>query len=83
MRELLADLLLELKQPGPALTEYERSLEEYPNRLRAFFGAARAADASGNRSKAEVYYKKLAALTAKADPDKKEAQEAKAYLAAR
>jgi tetratricopeptide (TPR) repeat protein len=81
MRELLADLLLELKQPGPALTEYERSLEEYPNRLRAFSGAARAADASGDRPKAAAYYEKLAALTAKADPDKKEAQEAKAFLA--
>jgi tetratricopeptide (TPR) repeat protein len=81
MRELLADLLLELNQPGPALTEYERSLEEYPNRLRAFSGAAQAANASGDRPKAAAYYEKLAALTAKADPDKKEAREARVFLA--
>jgi hypothetical protein len=29
------------------------------------------------------YYKKLVALTAKADPDKKEIQQAKAFLSAR
>ena len=83
MRELLGDLLLELKQPGPALAEFEKSLEESPNRLRAFSGAAKSADASGNRQKATEYYKKLVALTAKADPDKKEVQEAKAFVAAR
>jgi tetratricopeptide (TPR) repeat protein len=83
MRELLGDLLLELKQPGPALKEYEHSLKEYPNRLRAFYGAARAAETSGNRQKAAEYYKKLVALTATADSDKKEIQQAKAYLAAR
>jgi hypothetical protein len=76
MRELLADLLLELKQSAQAL-------KEYPNRLRGFYGAARAAETSGNRQKAAEYYNKLVALTAKADSDKKEIQQAKAYLAAR
>ncbi|HZN23521.1 MAG TPA: hypothetical protein VFB75_04810 [Burkholderiales bacterium] len=83
MRELLAELLLELKQPGPALREFEKSLAEYPHRIRAFAGAARAAEAAGNRPKAAEYYKKLVALTAKADSDKKEVQEAKAFLATR
>jgi tetratricopeptide (TPR) repeat protein len=83
MRELLADLLLELKQPAQALKEYEQSLKEYPNRIRGFYGAARAAEASGNRQKAAEYYNKLVTLTAKADSDKKEIQQAKAYLAAR
>jgi tetratricopeptide (TPR) repeat protein len=83
MRELLGDLLLELKQPGPALKEFEKSLSEYPNRIRGFYGAARAAETSGNRQKAAEYYNKLVALTAKADSDKKEIQQAKAFLAAR
>jgi tetratricopeptide (TPR) repeat protein len=83
MRELLGDLLLELKQPAQALKEYEQSLKEYPNRLRAFYGAAQAAETSGNRQKAAEYYNKLVTLTAKADSDKKEIQQAKAYLAAR
>jgi tetratricopeptide (TPR) repeat protein len=80
MRELLGDLLLELKQPGPALTEYEAAFVEYPNRIRGLYGAAKAAEASGNRQKAAGYYKKLAALTAKADPEKKEAREARAFV---
>jgi tetratricopeptide (TPR) repeat protein len=83
MRELFGDLLLELKQPAAALKEYEQSLAEYPNRIRGFYGAGKAADAAGNRQKAAEYYNKLVALTAKADSDKKEIQQAKAYLAAR
>lgn len=83
MRELLGEMLLELKQPGPALKEFEKSLAEYPNRMRGFYGAAKAAETSGNRQEATEYYKKLVALTAKADSEKKEVQEAKAFLAAR
>ncbi len=83
MRELLGEMLLELNQPEPALKEFEKSLEGYPNRIRAFYGAAKAAETSGNRQKAAEYYKKLVALTAKADSDKKEIQQAKAFLAAR
>jgi tetratricopeptide (TPR) repeat protein len=83
MRELLGDLLLQAKQPAAALKEFEKSLENSPNRLRAFSGAAQAANAAGTRHKAAEYYKKLAVLTAKADAGNKEAQEAKAFLAAR
>jgi tetratricopeptide (TPR) repeat protein len=83
MRELLGELLLELKQPGPALKEFEKSLQEYPNRMRGFYGSARAAEGSGNRAKAAEYYNKLVALTAKADSETKEVQQAKAFLAAR
>jgi hypothetical protein len=49
----------------------------------AFAGAARAAEAAGNRQKATEYYKKLLVLTAKADPENKEVKEAQAFLAAR
>lgn len=83
MRELLGDLLLELKQAAPALKEYEQSLKEYPNRMRGFYGAARAAETSGNRQKAAEYYKKLVALTARADSEMKEIRQAKAFLAVR
>jgi len=83
MRELLGEMLLELNQPGPALKEFEKSLAEYPNRMRGFYGAAKAAETSGNPQEAAEYYKKLVALTAKADSEKKEVQQAKAFLAAR
>ncbi len=82
MRELLGELLLELKQPGPALKEFEKALAEYPNRTRGYYGAAKAAEGSANRQKAAEYYKKLVVLTAKADSDRKEIQQAKTFLAA-
>ncbi len=48
-RELLADLLLELNQPGEAFKEYELSLRTEPNRFRSILGKARAAKQSGDR----------------------------------
>jgi len=83
MRELLGELLLELKQPGSALKEFEKSLAAYPNRFRGFYGAARAADAAGDRQKAADYYAKLVALTKNADSARPELARAKAYLAQR
>jgi len=79
MRELLGDLLLELQQPGPALTEYETSLESTPNRLRGLYGAAKAAEAASQPEKATAYFRKLAELTKDADTDRAEIREAKAY----
>ncbi|MGH8634065.1 MAG: hypothetical protein ACRET7_08025 [Burkholderiales bacterium] len=83
MRELLGEMLLDLNQPGPALKEFEKSLEEAHNRLRGFYGAARAAELAGNPRKAAEFYNKLVALTAKADSDRNEVRQAKAFLAAR
>jgi len=83
MREMLGDMLLETGQPGPALQAYEGSLHAAPNRLRGFYGAARAAKAAGDPAKARDYFEKLAALGKNADPDRVEVQEAKAFLATR
>src|ERR1700676_471967 len=79
MRELLGDLLLELQQPGPALTEYETSLESTPNRLRGLYGAAKAGEAASQPEKDTAYFRKLAELTKDADTDRAEIREAKAY----
>ena len=78
-RELLGDLLLEQQQPGPALTEYETSLESTPNRLRGLYGAAKAAEAASQPEKATAYFRKLVELTKDADTDRVEVREAKAY----
>lgn len=83
MREMLGDLLLETGQPALALQAYEASLHAAPNRLRGFYGAARAAKAKGDSAKARGYFEKLAALARNADPDRVEVQEAKAFLNAR
>jgi len=81
MRELLGDLLLAAHEPGPALKEYEASLESARNRFRGFYGAAKAAQQSGDREKARIYYGKLVTLCNLADTERPELAEAKKYLA--
>ncbi len=82
-RELLGEMLLELKQPALALKEFEASQAREPNRLRGLYGAARAAEAAGERQKAAEYYGKLVALTKNGDGTRPELARAKAYLAQR
>src|SRR5262245_315916 len=81
LRELYAELLLEMGQPAAALHEFETSLEQTPNRYRTFLGIARAANGAGNRHKASEYYGKLVNLAKNADTERPETQEAKAFLA--
>ncbi len=78
-REMLANMLLDLGQPGPALAEFERSQKNDPNRFRGLAGAARAAELVGNRDKARDYYAKLIALAATADTERPEIAQAKAF----
>jgi tetratricopeptide (TPR) repeat protein len=79
-RELLGELLLELGQPAAALKEFETALKQTPNRFRAFWGAARAADSAGDRQKATEYFGKLMDLARNADSERQEIREARAYL---
>ncbi|MEP7270991.1 MAG: hypothetical protein ABI882_05780 [Acidobacteriota bacterium] len=80
-RELLGELLLELNQPGPALTEFEKALGDSPNRFNGIYGAGRAAELSGDSSKAKTYYTKLVDLCKGAEFNRAELQKAKAFLA--
>ena len=66
-RELLGEMLLELKQPAAALTEFERTLKIEPRRFRSVAGAARAATAAGNRATARTYYAQLVKIAARGD----------------
>ena len=59
-REMLADMLLQLKRPREALAEYRSVLKNAPNRFDALLGAARAAHAIGDRSEAQTLYAQLA-----------------------
>ena len=81
LREMLAELLLEVGQPAAALKEYETALRQTPNRYRAFWGAARASDVVGNRAQASEYFGKLVNLAKNADIERPEVSEAKAFLA--
>ena len=55
-REMLADLLLELKRPADALAEYRGDLKFNPKRFNGLYGAARAAEMGGQTSQAAEYY---------------------------
>jgi tetratricopeptide (TPR) repeat protein len=83
MRELLGDMLREQGQPAAALKEYEVSMKNAPNRLRGFYGAAKAAEASGEAKRAAGYYKQLAKLTRGSDGDRAELRELKQQLASK
>jgi hypothetical protein len=78
-REQLGDLLLEVRQPGPALREYEASLKTAPARLRSYYGAAKAAELAGERDKAAGYYTRVVAIAAPSS-DRAEVKEARAFL---
>jgi hypothetical protein len=79
-RELLGDLLMELKKPGDAVKAYAATLVEAPNRFDALLGAAQASQAAGDTHGAQNYYSQLLKI---ADPaaDRPELKEVKSYLA--
>jgi tetratricopeptide (TPR) repeat protein len=83
MRELLGDMLREQGQPAAALKEYEVSMKNAPNRLRGYYGAAKAAEAVGEKKKGATYMRSLAQLTRDANGDRAEIREAKQQLASR
>jgi len=60
--------------------EFERSLRRDPNRFRGIYGAARAAETSGNRQAAVDYYSKLQSLTADRDTERAEIIHARTFL---
>lgn len=58
-REMLADILLAGKHPQEALVEYQEVLKIAPKRFNALYGAASAAEASGNEAIASRYFREL------------------------
>jgi tetratricopeptide (TPR) repeat protein len=78
-REMLADLLLELKRPAEALAEYKAALRNSPDRFDSLYGAAHSAQLAGDSAAANSYYAKLMEVSAPA-ADRAELTEAKSYL---
>src|SRR6266705_66466 len=79
-REMVADMLLELKRPAEALAEYKTALKNSPNDFDDLLGAARPARASGDTNEAQSFYAKLEAICSPG-ADRPELAEAKTYLA--
>src|SRR5213596_1657164 len=82
VREQLGSLLLEMGQAKEAQREFEAALKIYPGRFRGLYGAARAAEQTGDKQNASRYYAKLAAQTAKASGSRDELNHVREFRAA-
>jgi hypothetical protein len=81
-RELLGEMLLELNEPARALVQFEATLQKEPRRFRSLYGAAHAAQLSGNRESSQRYFRELLGVCTRSDkPARSELQEAERSLA--
>lgn len=78
--ELLGDLFMEINKPEEAITHYESALERSPGRFNSLYGAARAAELSGNQKKAKSYYELLVNLSSDAEIPIERREKALTYL---
>lgn len=80
-REMLAEMLLDMKRPQDALAEYETDLKFNPNRFDGLYGAAHAAELAGKNDKANTYYSQLLQVCAGSTSERPELSHAKQLLA--
>jgi tetratricopeptide (TPR) repeat protein len=79
-RELYGFMLLDANRPKEALVAFEATMKKEPNRFRATYGAARAAEAAGDKAKARTYYKELLVIAKDADTERPELVAAKKFV---
>ncbi len=72
VREQLGSLLLELGRAKDAAQEFQAELKIYPGRFQGLYGAALAAEQTGDRESAQRFYAKLATQTSKSDASRDE-----------
>ena len=80
-RELYGAMLLAHGPAKEALAAFEATLKKEPNRLGAMIGAARAAERTGDLTKARQYHAAVVALAEHADPVRPEISDARAFMA--
>jgi hypothetical protein len=79
-RELLGDMLLDMKRPAQALEVFEASMRGEPDRFHSVAGAARAAELAGETARARRHYARLSTIATGADGDRPELRKARAFL---
>ena len=79
-RELLGDMLLQVKQYENALLAYEAVLKKSPNRFNSLYGAGKAAEKSGNTQRAIFYYKQLSTVMDTTNSDRPELAAIRTFL---
>jgi tetratricopeptide (TPR) repeat protein len=80
-REQLAEMLLDINRPGDALAEFEAVQRTEPNRFRATYGAARAAEMAGDRERAKQHYGHLIEIVGAAGTTRPEVTMARTFVA--
>jgi tetratricopeptide (TPR) repeat protein len=79
-RELYGEMLLDAGKAKDALAAFESTMKKEPNRFRGMYGAARAAEAAGDKARAREYYKKLLDIAKEADTERTELTHAKKFV---
>jgi tetratricopeptide (TPR) repeat protein len=80
-RELYGYMLLDRGMAKEAFAAFEATMAKERNRFNSYAGAAKAAQALGDKSKAKADYEKLIALASAGDNDRPVLAEAKAFVA--
>ena len=81
-REMLADMLLEMKRPEQALAEYKGALSSNPKRFNGLYGAAQAAEMAGQAPQAAEYYALLVKICEGGSSERPELAKAKQAVVA-
>lgn len=77
VREMIGDILLVGKHPAEALAEYEASLKDDPGRFDSLYGAATAAEETGDSVKAHDYYAQIVKNCAGSNSERAELKQAR------
>jgi hypothetical protein len=78
--ELAGELLLDFSRPAEAVPYFQKTLLRTPNRPKAVFGLARAAQAMSDKTTAMEHYREFLTIWKNADPDRPEVSAAKEFL---
>ena len=73
-------MLLDAGRAAEALVEFDATMKKEPNRFRGLYGAARAAETAGNRTRAMALYKQLLQVASEPDTDRAELQHARSFV---
>jgi tetratricopeptide (TPR) repeat protein len=72
-------MLLEAGNAKEALAVFEATMQKEPNRFRGAYGAARAAEAAGDKARAAKLYAQVVAIAKNADSPRPELQRARSF----
>jgi len=79
-RELLGDMLLDMNKPAAALEAYKSVLETHSNRFNALYSAGLAAERSGNKAEAKMYFQKLLNSIGQSNSKRSELQTVRSFI---